>query len=285
LKATILSNEKIANRRSKLPNCVGLQRGKANQLGHAKMRSVIAVTILMALSWAISLPALAGVSWSGSAAVTSDYKFRGISQTEGDAAVQVGVDFTHDSGLYAGIWGSNVDLGSNTDVEIDLTLGFTHEFSETTSAGVRAVYYAYPGSDVSGADYWELIADASHKFGPLTASVEFAYTPDYYANTDSGMSIKGGLEAALCDWMTASGNAGQQSYDDNVAVDLPDYIYWDLGATLSHGSLSLDLRYVDTDLKSVDCYGGSDLCRGKFVATLSVEFSSAEEEAAATATP
>lgn len=62
--------------------------------------------------------------WSGNAALVSDYLFNGITQTQKDPALQLGIDWNNDAGVYAGAWGSNVDFGDDTDTEIDVYAGY-----------------------------------------------------------------------------------------------------------------------------------------------------------------
>ena len=67
-------------------------------------------------------------SFSANVALTSDYYFRGISQTNNDGAIQGGFDWSHDSGVYAGVWASNVAFGS-TNIEADTYIGYGNEVS------------------------------------------------------------------------------------------------------------------------------------------------------------
>src|SRR3546814_11641049 len=60
-----------------------------------------------------------GITITGSAAVVSDYRFRGVSQTGEEAAIQGSIGISHERGLYAGVWGSSVDLGATDGVAFD----------------------------------------------------------------------------------------------------------------------------------------------------------------------
>ena len=95
------------------------------------------LTVWVILSF--SCPALAAAQYSASLTLTSDYVWRGVSQTLGDPAVQGSFDYEHNSGLYAGVWASNVDFfdpsapgasvadDDNADLELDLWLGYAGE--------------------------------------------------------------------------------------------------------------------------------------------------------------
>ncbi len=69
----------------------------------------------------------AGMSFSGTAALTSDYRYRGITQTFNDPAVQGGFLLSHETGVYAGVWGSNVDFGGTAHLELDPYIGYATE--------------------------------------------------------------------------------------------------------------------------------------------------------------
>ncbi len=94
-----------------------------------------------------------GLSFSGSAAITSDYRFRGITQTQNDPAIQAGFTLAHTSGLYFGLWGSNVDFGEDSpSLELDPSLGFATNLSSLPGKpllDVGVLYYNYP----SDSDY------------------------------------------------------------------------------------------------------------------------------------
>jgi uncharacterized protein (TIGR02001 family) len=86
-------------------------------------------------------------------ALTSEYRYRGLSQTRFDPALQGGVDYTHGpSGLYVGTWLSTIkwtkDLGGDGDVEVDLYAGKRGELSGAITYDVGALYYWYPSNDL-----------------------------------------------------------------------------------------------------------------------------------------
>ena len=93
--------------------------------------------------------------------LTSDYRFRGISQSERNPAIQGGVDFQHDNGIFAGVWASTIDFAdeavrsNSRDIEIDYYLGFNKRFASDWSAVLSVVHYAYPDTSFNY-DYTEL---------------------------------------------------------------------------------------------------------------------------------
>jgi uncharacterized protein (TIGR02001 family) len=236
---------------------------------------------------AVSALALSGSAIAGDFAfnlgVTSDYKFRGQSQSQTNPAVFGGVDYVDESGFFAGAWASSVDFNdaASTYLELDLYAGYTHAFTDTTSGTVKLVYYLYPTADYppgsNSYDYLELVASLSHNFGPVTGGIELAYSPDYFFESDAGVALTGSLSAPLADtfWIfdggvSASAKLGYQWIEDNGTFGTPDYLFYDLGLTAKISKVALDVRYVASDLSDAECFGGSNLCEGKVVATVTL---------------
>ncbi len=193
-------------------------------------------------------------SVSANVAVTSDYVWRGVSQTRENPAIQAGVDLTQ--GLfYAGAWASNVDYGDSTDAELDLYFGVRPEYAGITwDLGV--IGYIYPGQpDGADYDYAEFKAGGSRAVGPATVGGVVYYTPDYQgANGDDDAATYAELNAAWspADRWTISGAIGRQWLTLNR-----DYNAWNLGAAYQlTDKLALDVRYHDTDEHDFgDSYG------------------------------
>ena len=106
-------------------------------------------------------PAAQALDFSGSAALTSDYVFRGISQTQGNAAPQLGARLVLDSGFYGALWGSSVDYGdaAGSDAEVDLVAGWNRTFAGRWNLDVNLTRFTYPGTRAPlNLDYNEVIA-------------------------------------------------------------------------------------------------------------------------------
>jgi uncharacterized protein (TIGR02001 family) len=83
-------------------------------------------------------------SVTANATATSDFIFRGQTNTNHNPALQIGSDWTHQSGFYAGVWGTNVTMpGSDAKVEADGYGGWNYSFNSDVSAGLGAYYYSY----------------------------------------------------------------------------------------------------------------------------------------------
>jgi len=214
-------------------------------------------------------------------ALTSDYRFRGLSQSDRDAAIQGWGQYDYKN-FFFNVWASSIDFNDeasyDSSVEVDLTAGYNHSFSEQTSGTIKAVYYWYPDADTPPAsndyDYFELIASLSHDFGVVSVAGELAWSPDYFLESGDSVSIKGGVTYPVMDKflfmgaLTASANVGYQWIDENGTFGTPDYVYFDIGATAEWDLFAIDLRWVDTDLDNGECFGGTKLCEGGVVLTL-----------------
>ena len=202
--------------------------------------------------------------WSvaGSVAVTNNYVFRGITQTREDPAVQAGVTLSHSSGFYAGFWGSNVDFGDGeSDLELDLFAGYGFSLGENTTADLNITYYSYPGSPGDwNYDFVEFIGGITHDFGAAKIGVKAAYSPDTFGGLGDSFWLGGNLTVPFSDFVSVSGNIGEQWYDD---AGLTDYFHYDLGITFAYEGATLDLRYIGTDIDGNDEF---------FVATLGFGF-------------
>lgn len=153
-------------------------------------RGFRAATFAFTFAAAGSLPAIAAhgqdteqgesaVTISGNVAIVSDYRFRGVSLSGGDPAVQGGITLTHRSGFYAGGWASSIDDGGSDiygDLELDLFAGWSGALSDAVGLDVGLLYYAYP-SNAAGveAEYFEPYATLSSTLGPVQAKLGVAY--------------------------------------------------------------------------------------------------------------
>lgn len=112
-------------------------------------------TALLPLTLASSL---AYADFNAEVGVYSDYRDNGVSWSDRDPAVQAGIGYAHDSGLYLGTWASNVNYGSDDDTKLEWQwyVGYEHEFNESFSASIEAATYFYLGGhDTSDGNYQE----------------------------------------------------------------------------------------------------------------------------------
>src|SRR5215213_5932913 len=140
---------------------------------------------------------------SGGATLVSDYRFRGISQTDKRFAVQGTLSVGHESGFYATVWGSSIDdyVYNGADQEIDLIGGYKKTFGDTT-VDVGLLYYYYPGSGGIASDFFEPYASVSQAIGPVTAKASAAYAPKQAAlsigaGKQDNLYLAGDLSASI----------------------------------------------------------------------------------------
>lgn len=182
-------------------------------------------------------------------AAVSDYRFRGISLSDKDPAFQPSFTISHQSGLYASVWGSNVADNGGDDIEVDLIAGYAATLG-TFDVDVNATYYVYPGVD--DINYWELIGVVSHAVGPGTIGAMLAYTPKQDdAAPKRGIYFMVNGELPLGD----SGIALTASYgiEDNAFYD--NKRDWTLGVSAEVLGFSLGAAYVGTSHTDGDPLG------------------------------
>lgn len=219
----------------------------------------------------LSGAALAGddreFTYSLSATGTSDYVFRGISQTGEDPTLQGAIDIGYGM-FYTGVWASGIKWTETSEVEVDWYAGVTPTWGPATfDFGV--IYYGYPRANSN--DYWEFKAGVSGELVPkLSAGGTFYYTPDIAG--DEWYVYEGTLSYELPKvWVftpTVSGLVGYTDYDEQ---DDLDYTYWNAGLALAVENLTFDFRYWDTDIDDPACLApGLGNCDERFVFSASV---------------
>ncbi|MFJ6024129.1 TorF family putative porin [Brevundimonas sp. NPDC092305] len=185
-----------------------------------------------------------GPQWSANVAATSDYVFRGVSQTEEEAAISAGVDMTNGA-FYAGAWASNVSFSGDDDtgMEADLYAGVRPEFAGF-ALDFGVVGYLYDEPEALDYDYVEFKAAASRAVGPATLGAAVYYSPDFFgAAEDEATYVEANGAFAPADRWTVSGAVGRQF----VSSDF-DYTTWNIGAAYAlTDNLAVDVRYHDTD--------------------------------------
>lgn len=218
-------------------------------------------------------PPTSPVSVSGSAALVSDYRFRGVSQTDKEMAVQAGFTVTHEIGIYGGVWASNLAGwgtfgGSNT--ELDLYAGYKADLGGGAAVDVGLTWYMYPGG-LDTTDFAEPYVKLSGSLGPVTALAGVAYAPKQKAlgNFSNTPQSAGQSEDNLYLWtdlssaipgtpVTLKGHLGRSEGNPGLGPNgtslSPTGGYWDwmLGADVAIGPLTLGVAYVDTSISAAD---------------------------------
>lgn len=213
--------------------------------------------------------------FSANVALTTDYMYRGISQSSEGPAISGGFDYTYATGgfadFYAGIWASSLDFGDNdTGIEIDYYGGFTGEFSNGISWDIGGLYYHYPETDADAAgdfDFAEVYGSLGYTFSNVmfepAIGVSVAYSPDFFGETGDAVYVNPTLDLSLPHGFGLSFAYGNQSIDEGS-----DYDHYVIGVNKSWNIFDFDVSYYDTS-DETDC--GGDICEA-LVFTVSSSF-------------
>lgn len=198
-----------------------------------------------------------GLEFSANVAMTSDYVFRGVSQNEGDLAIQGGFDVGHSSGIYAGVWASNVsdDLYDSSSVETDVYAGWAGDVGPV-GIDVGVLRFIYPGQDTAGdpLDTTEWHVGVSGSVGPVGLGLTYYTSDDYFATGDANY-IEVGAEMPVGP-VTVAAKYGMTDFDKNAGYN--DYDDWSIGASTEYAGFGFDLTYTDTDADTGSCFGVTD---------------------------
>ncbi|WP_432696429.1 TorF family putative porin [Marinobacterium sp. YM272] len=196
--------------------------------------------VLFGLVSALTVTQLYAAETSGTISFTNDYRFNGISQTAGDAAVQGSLDVAFDNGIYAGIWGSNVDFGDDANLEIDYYVGYGNSLTDDLSYDVNLAWYSYPGYDAYDGDYGQL--NMSLYYG--NASLSYGYADDYFNTGESGQYIAVAYSQPLPKGISLDLHAGHSFGDYWGKADIEDYEDYSIGLSGSVAGLDLSAAYI-----------------------------------------
>jgi hypothetical protein len=221
------------------------------------------------------------ITVSGSATLTSDYRFRGVSQTDEGMAIQGGFTVSHTSGVYVGTWGSNLagwGTFGGANMELDIFAGYAMPVGEGT-LDIGGTWFMYPsGADTT--DFVEFYAKLSGDAGPLSLTAGVAYAPSQEAlgkvfltgaaaaagipddagDKEDNLYLFGDAVFGIADTPLSlkahlgysDGNAGLGPNGTSIAPT-GTYFDWSLGADLSPiEGLTLSVAYVDTDISRAD---------------------------------
>ena len=245
------------------------------------VRGLFAATLLAGCALAAT-PALADetdppsdVTVTGSVALVTDYRFRGLSLSGGDFAVQGSVNVNHSSGFYAGAWASSLeDSPVYGNAELDVYAGWTGEIASGVTADVGLLYYVYPNGNVGDANVFEPYASISGSLGPATAKVGVAYAwkqdslggdDNLYLYTDWSLAVP---ETPLSVSAHLGNTDGALSPKLLTGVSTSGGLDYSVGAAYQiTPALSLGVSYVGVEGASIDGFSNDAV-----VATLKASF-------------
>ena len=231
------------------------------------VRSLVAATLLAGTALAAP-PALADetdapadLTVTGNAAIVTDYRFRGLSLSGGDFAVQGSINLNHSSGLYIGTWASSLEqdaLDIYGSTEVDVYAGWTGKVSSGLTADVGLLYYVYPSGSFGDGNVFEPYASLTAAIGPASAKfgLNYAWKQDSLGGDDNLYLYTDWSLAVLSTPITVTAHAG---YTDGALSPKRLTLAgtgggWDYSlsasATLYKG-LSIGVAYIGVDGNSI----------------------------------
>jgi uncharacterized protein (TIGR02001 family) len=231
------------------------------------MKSKLLNTLMLA---ALAVPSVAMAedapasphTLTANVSLTTDYIYRGISQTGNKPALQGGFDYAHASGFYAGVWGSSIswisDLGAagNAGLELDTYFGFRNSFAEDFTYDVGFLRYNYPGTYNPGfikADTDEIYGAIGWKWVTFKYSYSLGKTFGV-ADADGTDYIDLSVNYPIADTgITVGAHYGEQTYEGSSALFVagggPNASYSDykLSVSKDFSGYVVSLAYTSTD--------------------------------------
>ena len=217
------------------------------KLNSKALRALLLVGTAATLSFtAPSVMADDAITLSANAALVSDYRFRGVSLSNEDIAIQGGFDASIEGGFYVGAWGSSIENFAGAETELDIYAGYATSFSGL-DFDIGMLAYTYPGS--SDTTYWEAYTSIGGSAGTLgwTLGATYAFDQSNLGDQDN-IYVYGDLSYPIADTpLSINGHIG---LEDGAFGD-PDggsKIDWTLGASYDFKQFSLGVSYVDTNI-------------------------------------
>ena len=213
---------------------------------------------------------VSAADFGGYVALTTDYVKRGVTQSDSDPALQLGAEFSFDSGFYLGAWGSTIDVSNGPtrqrDQEVNYYAGYLFTATDSLRFSATAVAYVYPGQ-TGNVDYDYQEYSLTGNFDDRVW-LEFAYSPDLYNTGYSSTNIDLYAEWPLNNSWTIGAGAGHYDTSDLTGKS---YQYWQLGITKSFRWADIDLRFHDTD-SWVPIISNPDRAKSRVVLKIQIPF-------------
>ncbi|RDZ29732.1 hypothetical protein DX914_07150 [Lysobacter silvisoli] len=208
---------------------------------------------------------------TGNAALTSDYVWRGSSQSRGDPAVQAGFKLAGDSGVYASVWGSSVEFAPSTHAssELDFTLGWAGQLAPDWTLDANLLHYRYPGT-TADLNWTELN-------GTLTYADRYwlalGYSNRALGGRDAGLYTQLGARLPVNERLRFEAAAGYYRFDRDARSTLQDgYAHGQLSAIWAvKAPLELRLSAHATD-RDAERLFGDDYAGDRIEAALQASF-------------
>lgn len=248
-----------------LPITIAPTGAKEASMQNRFVRSIRGASSALALSALLVGTAGAG-ELSGDLGIVSDYVFRGVSQSNQNPALQGGLTYSFENGLYFGTWASQVDFNSDANAEVDLFVGYGFDITENVAADVQVLRYVYP--DEGSLNYNEVMFSLT-VLEKLSATL--AYTDNVYNYDVDGYYVGLGYGITLPGELTLTPTVGYSKFDAGAVSDRSEsYLDWALSLSRDFGPVSASLSYHDTNSKGESLFG--ELAESRVVLGFSVGF-------------
>ena len=216
-----------------------------NLVSDARLNCFAPLVVLMLLILQICASSAMASELSGVVTLTSEYIYRGLEMSDGDPALQLGLDYEHDTGLFVGIWTSMIDLSTpmgEREIELDYYAGFHYTSQAPLTAMVTVLRYSYPGRiGTHSYDHNEVLFGATWR---ERYSIELAYTSNLYGLDRIGRHWELRTEWPVANaWVIGAALGG----NDLADVGASRYLHWDIGASARFSRLTVDLRWYDNE--------------------------------------
>ena len=216
------------------------------------MKALIFATAILATS-AHAQTEVPASTTTFNAAVTSDYRYRGISQTRLQPAIQGGADYVHATGWYAGAWASTIkwtkDAGGDGSIELDLYGGKRGEIASGVSYDIGVLRYLYSGNELGkvkgfvNANTTEVYGQLG--YGPATIKYSHATTNLFgFVDSENSGYLDIGANIDAGNGVTLQLHAGRQRVENNSAATYTD---WKIGASRAFGPATITLAAIGTN--------------------------------------
>lgn len=209
------------------------------------------LALILGSSLLFGAASASAAEFSGNVSIGTDYVYRGFTQTGEAPTIQGGFDVAADSGLYAGIWASNINFDGS--IEVDYYFGYGGEINEDVAYDVGYIYYFYPDQPAGQPDsnFQEIYASLSFK--GLTGG--FAYSNEFFAETGKATYYYLDYELGLPEDFAVGFHYGASDFDGGG-----DYNDYSIGLSKSYNDFDFSLTWSDTDVN-----GCANVCDGRVV--------------------
>lgn len=218
---------------------------------------ITAAALSAAPASAVPVPGT-GLNINAEATLMTDFRFRGVSRSGEDPALQGNAVVGHDSGFYVGAQATTLDgldtfrlrdpdLDDLGDAQVELYAGYGRDIGGGFSVDGGLLYYAFPGGEGPRA-HFEPYVSASYLLGPVEATVGARHAWAQEGTGDEPMTYLFGEVEAGVPFTPFKLSAGAGHQDWGV---YGSYWNWSVGGRYVLGPAELGLRYVDTDLPAL----------------------------------